>query len=294
MKTEIAIVQDLMSKYNLTKKDLFSFCICAVNFFEYYYEECMGDVMRNCPERYYSADSDNVRAAAGALKGEQKAEGWTEEDQFAHYMEAIQDAVVSEFEDDCELTYHFVEELQRFEKVYKREIMIPIILGCPVEAYDDSKFSDEKYLASLADVKNLVLYNAHEEEAAARLKQYQEEEAAKLATEVEERKNDKDFSVLLSCCVEISRMKKYFEEYNRKFYPGRELKVAILNPFEMIVQTAGKSIEDVQKRLLDTVKYSNIIIGCQPEEKLITLDQSFKVRPKWMDDYKVGYMVTYL
>ena len=88
-------------------------------------------------------------------------------------------------------------------------------------------------------------------------------------------------------------MKKYFEEYNKKVYPGRELKVAVLNPFEMIVQTGGKSIEDVQKRLLDAVKYSNIIIGRQPEEKLIPIGQSFKVRPKWIDDYKVGYMVTY-
>ena len=36
MKTEIEIVKDLMSKYGLTSKDLFSFCICAVNFLEYY------------------------------------------------------------------------------------------------------------------------------------------------------------------------------------------------------------------------------------------------------------------
>jgi hypothetical protein len=31
MKTELEIVKDMMSKYNLTAKDLFSFCICAVN-----------------------------------------------------------------------------------------------------------------------------------------------------------------------------------------------------------------------------------------------------------------------
>ena len=36
MKTENEMVKDLMSKYCLTKKDLFSFCICAVNFLEYY------------------------------------------------------------------------------------------------------------------------------------------------------------------------------------------------------------------------------------------------------------------
>ena len=44
MKKTIEIVNDLMTKYNLTKKDLFSFCICAVNFLEYYEEEAMCDV----------------------------------------------------------------------------------------------------------------------------------------------------------------------------------------------------------------------------------------------------------
>ena len=36
LKRSIKIVIDLMSKYDLTSKDLFSFCICAVNFLEYY------------------------------------------------------------------------------------------------------------------------------------------------------------------------------------------------------------------------------------------------------------------
>ena len=34
MDKKIEIVKDLMSKYGLTNKDLFSFCICAVNFLE--------------------------------------------------------------------------------------------------------------------------------------------------------------------------------------------------------------------------------------------------------------------
>ena len=83
MNTETAIVKDLMSKYGLTKKDLFSFCICAVNFLEYYYEESMYDMMRSCPRRYANADSNNTKAVAGALQGEMEKEKWTEEDQFA-------------------------------------------------------------------------------------------------------------------------------------------------------------------------------------------------------------------
>ena len=90
LKKSIKIVIDLMSKYDLTSKDLFSFCICAVNFLEYYEEEAMCDVMRNCPGRYAHSDSDNTKAVAGALNGEKKAEGWTDEEQFVYYMKNIQ------------------------------------------------------------------------------------------------------------------------------------------------------------------------------------------------------------
>ena len=72
-KKSINIVKDLMTKYDLTDKDLFSFCICAVNFLEYYDEEAMGDVMRECPKKYARADSDNTKAVAGALTGEKNA-----------------------------------------------------------------------------------------------------------------------------------------------------------------------------------------------------------------------------
>ena len=136
MKENIAIVNDLMSKYGLTKKDLFSFCICAVNFLEYYMEESMGDMMYDCPERYYGTDSNNTRAVAGALTGEKKSQGWTDEEQFAHYMMSVQGILADDL--DNEDLSHFLEEYQRFEKVYKRGILVPIMLGCPVEDYDDS------------------------------------------------------------------------------------------------------------------------------------------------------------
>ena len=118
-KAEIAIVKELMSKYGLTAKDLFSFCICAVNFLEYYHEESMYDMMWNCPERYENADSDNTRAVAGALKGEQKTEGWTEVEQFAYYMQNIQECIASEIgedldeEDEETRLEHFLEEFER-------------------------------------------------------------------------------------------------------------------------------------------------------------------------------------
>ena len=82
MKKPITIVNDLMSKYNLTSKDLFSFCICAVNFLEYYEEEAICDVMQECPKKYARTDSDNIKAVAGALDGEKRALGWTDVDQF--------------------------------------------------------------------------------------------------------------------------------------------------------------------------------------------------------------------
>ena len=159
MKKSIEIVNDLMSKYNLTSKDLFSFCICAVNFLEYYEEEAMCDVMRECPDKYAHANSDSTRAVAGALNGEKKAMGWTDEEQFFYYMERIQRMV----DIDNNLS-HFMYEFDRFEKVYRREIFVPVMLGCPVESYDDSQFRDRKYLKSIANVDNLTIFKAHQEE----------------------------------------------------------------------------------------------------------------------------------
>ena len=147
-KKSINIVKDLMTKYNLTDKDLFSFCICAVNFLEYYDEEAICDVMRECPKKYARADSDNTKAVAGALNGEKKAEGWTDEEQFFYYMECIQSHVDSDINNLSQFLYEF----DRFEKVYRREIFVPIMLGCPVEDYDDSRFYDRKYLKSIANV----------------------------------------------------------------------------------------------------------------------------------------------
>ena len=154
MEKKIEIVNDLMSKYGLTKKDLFSFCICAVNFLEYYAEEAMCDVMWNCPNRYYNADSDNTKAVAGALNGEKKEEGWTDEEQFSHYMRVIQSAVDS----DINKLSHFLSEFDRFKKVYRREIFVPLMLGCPVEDYDDGRFYDEEYIKSIVNADNLTFY----------------------------------------------------------------------------------------------------------------------------------------
>ena len=153
MKKEIEIVNDLMSKYDLAKKDLFSFCICAVNFLEYYEEEAMCDVMYNCPDRYAYADSNNTKAVAGALNGEKKAENWTDEEQFLHYIRYIQRIIG----DDIDNLSIVLEEYTRFEKVYRREIFIPIMFGCPVEDYDDSRFYDKKYIESIVNANNLSL-----------------------------------------------------------------------------------------------------------------------------------------
>ena len=290
MKKEIEIVNDLMSKYGLTKKDLFSFCICAVNFLEYYVEEAMCDVMWNCPDRYYNADSDNTKAVAGALNGEKKEEGWTDEEQFYHYMEEIQ----SHVEADINNLSHFLSEFDRFEKVYKREVFVPIMLGCPVEDYDDSRFYDRKYLKSIANADNLTLCKMEDEKRTELTNAYKEREAAAIAKEVEERKTDEDFSILLASPTNVSRLKNVFEEYNKKYYPDRDYKVVPLhNPELMIIQTGGKSVEEVKDRVLETAKRTILFIGHEVQGELIPVEEAFKTVPKTMEDYKVTHVVVY-
>ena len=296
MKTEIEVVKELMSKYGLTAKDLFSFCICAVNFLEYYHEECMGDMMMGCPERYFCTNSDNTRAVAGALNGEKKAEGWTDEDQFAYYMRNIQDDIVSldgATEPD-ELFGHLFDELQRFERVYKREIMIPILLGCPVEKYDDSRFDDKDYIRSIINKDNLTVYNTHKAIKDAEYKKFREKEEAELKKEIEKRKSDKDFSVLLGACTEVNMLKDAFDEYNKKYYPDRDYKVVPLHrPELMVIQTGGESIEKVKEHILNTLKQRIMIMGYVPREELLPIDKVFKDVPKNLSDLKVTHAVTY-
>ena len=290
MKKEIEIVNDLMSKYGLTKKDLFSFCICAVNFLEYYVEEAMCDVMWSCPDRYYNADSDNTKAVAGALNGEKKEEVWTDEEQFYHYMEEIQ----SHVEADINNLSHFLSEFDRFEKVYKREVFVPIMLGCPVEDYDDSRFYDRKYLKSIANADNLTLCKMEDEKRAELTNAYKEREAAAVAKEVEERKNDEDFSILLASPINVNLLQNSFEEYNKKYYPDRDYKVVLLNrPEMMIIQTGGKSLENAKDRIIEVVKKSVTIVGRDAQEELLPIDQVFNVVPMVMKDYKVTHAVIY-
>ena len=290
MKTEIEIVKDLMSKYGLTNKDLFSFCICAVNFLEYYEEEAMCDVMKNCPKRYAHADSDNTKAVAGALNGEKKAEGWTDEEQFFYYMKSIQ-RVINE---DIDNLSHFLSECDRFEKVYRREIFVPIMLGCPVEDYDDSRFYNKKDLKSIVNADNLTFYKASVEKQEEKMRVYREKEAATVAKEVEERKNDEDFSILLASPINVNMLQNSFEEYNKKFYPDKEYKVVRLNrPDMMIIQTGGKSIEDAKDRIIEVVKKSVTIVGHDAQEELLPIDQVFNVVPMVMKDYKVTHAVIY-
>ena len=290
MKKEIEIVNDLMSKYGLTKKDLFSFCICAVNFLEYYLEEAMCDVMWSCPDRYYNADSDNTKAVAGALNGEKKEEGWTDEEQFYFYMKEIQSHVEADIND----LSNFLFDFERFDKVYRREIFVPLILGCPVEDYDDSKSHNWKYLKSIANADNLTLCKMEDEKRTELTNAYKEREAAAVAKEVEERKNDEDFSILLASPINVNLLQNSFEEYNKKYYPDRDYKVVLLNrPEMMIIQTGGKSLENAKDRIIEIVKKSVTIVGRDAQEELLPIDQVFNVVPMVMKDYKVTHAVIY-
>ena len=286
MEKKIEIVKDLMSKYGLTNKDLFSFCICAVNFLEYYEEEAMCDVMKNCPKRYAYADSDNTKAVAGALNGEKKAEGWTDEEQFFYYMKSIQ-RVINEDIDNLSL---FLSECDRFEKVYRREIFVPIMLGCPVEDYDDSRFYNKKDLKSIVNADNLTFYKASVEKQEEEMRIYREKEAAAVAKEVEERKNDEDFSILLASNFNVNLLQNSFEEYNKKFYPDKEYKVVCLNrPELMIIQTGGKSLEDAKDRIIEIVNKTVTFVGSEDRGKLYPIDQVFNVVPMVMKDYNVTH-----
>ena len=290
MKKEIEIVNDLMSKYGLTKKDLFSFCMCAVNFLEYYLEEAMCDVMWSCPDRYYNADSDNTKAVAGALNGEKKEEGWTDEEQFYFYMKEIQSHVEADIND----LSNFLFDFERFDKVYRREIFVPLILGCPVEDYDDSKSHNWKYLKSIANADNLTLCKMEDEKRTELTNAYKEREAAAVAKEVEERKNDEDFSILLASPINVNLLQNSFEEYNKKYYPDRDYKVVLLNrPEMMIIQTGGKSLENAKDRIIEIVKKSVTIVGRDAQEELLPIDQVFNVVPMVMKDYKVTHAVIY-
>ena len=290
MKTENEMVKDLMSKYGLTKKDLFSFCICAVNFLEYYLEEAMCDVMWSCPDRYYNADSDNTKAVAGALNGEKKEEGWTDEEQFFFYMKEIQSHVEADIND----LSNFLFDFERFDKVYRREIFVPLMLGCPVEDYDDSKSHNWKYLKSIANADNLTFYKAENEKREADIRAYEEEEAAAVAKEVEDRKDDEDFSILLASPINVNLLQNSFEEYNKKYYPDRDYKVVPLsNPQLMIIQTGGKSLENAKDRIIEIVKKSVTIVGRDAQEELLPIDQVFNVVPMVMKDYKVTHAVIY-
>lgn len=293
MKTETEIVQELMTKYGLTKKDLFSFCICAVNFLEYYQEESMYDVMRNCPERYANADSNNTRAVAGALKGEKEAEHWTDEQQFAYYMRVIQETIADDQENE-NLEYVF-DELVRFDTVYKREIMIPIMLGCPVEEFDSEQSDDEEYLTSVINTKGMTLRNTYEEQRDAEMKAFREKEAAKLAGEIKEKEHDGDFCVLLASCTDITRLKVRYEEYNKTYYPTRDYKVTPLTrPNQMIIQTGGKDIDDVKETIMKIFKRSISIIGHEMKEEMFPVEKAYKgVVPKILQDNKVTHVIAY-
>lgn len=295
MSKETAIVNDLMSKYGLTDKDLFSFCICAVNFLEYYQEEGMYDVMWSCPERYSRADSNNTKAVAGALTGEKKAKKWTDVDQFTNYMRTIQESVSMDA-DNGNMEFFF-REFNRFDKVYRREVMVPIMLGCPVEDYDDTQFDDVDYLESIVNVDNLSIYNAYEEEQEAKHKKFLEEQEAELAKEIEEKKNDKDFTVFFASCMDITILKKKYEEYNKKYYPDRDYKVISMHrPNQMIIQTGGKSIEEVKDTIIRIFKQSLTLLfvgGHEMQVKLVPVEKVYSTIPSILKDNNVTYVIAY-
>ena len=61
----------------------------------------------------------------------------------------------------------------------------------------------------------------------------------------------------------------------------------------MIIQTGGKSVEEVKDRILEITKSSITFIGHDVQEELLPIDQVLNVVPMVMKDYKVTHVVIY-
>ena len=130
------------------------------------------------------------------------------------------------------------------------------------------------------------------------MKDYKEArvEESVVAKEIEERKNDEDFSVLLASPTNTDRLKDTFEEYNKKYYPNRDYKVVRLSAQLMVIQTGGKSLEEIKDRILEIVKGSFDIIGRETRnacEELIPIEELFNIVPQCVKDYKATHAVIY-
>ena len=80
----------------------------------------------------------------------------------------------------------------------------------------------------------------------------------------------------------------------KKYYPDRDYKVVPLhNPELMIIQTGGKSVEEVKDRVLEIAKRTILFIGHEVQGELIPVEEAFKTVPKTMEDYKVTHVVVY-
>ena len=114
--------------------------------------------------------------------------------------------------------------------------------------------------------------------------------------EIEERKNDEDFSILLASPTNAASLKDTFEEYNKKYYPNRDYKVVRLSAQLMIIQTGGKSLEEVKDRIIKIVKGSFDIIGREArkaQEELIPIEELFTIVPQCVKDYDVTHAIIY-
>ena len=120
-------------------------------------------------------------------------------------------------------------------------------------------------------------------------------EETETAKEVEDRKDDEDFSILLASPINVNLLQNSFEEYNKKYYPDRDYKVVPLsNPQLMIIQTGGKSLENAKDRIIEIVKKSVTVVGREAQGDLHPIDQVFNVVPRIMKDYDVTHALTYL
>ena len=61
----------------------------------------------------------------------------------------------------------------------------------------------------------------------------------------------------------------------------------------MVIQTGGKSVEEVKDRVLEIVKRYITFIGYEVQKEIAPIEKVFNTVPQVMKDYKVTHVVIY-
>lgn len=282
------IIDDLKNKYGLKEQDFFSACLCIVNFLEYYYEEGMIDVMYSCPEKYAGCDSNNRRACAGALKAEQKSEGISTEEQFAYYVGRVQEDIALLDENDPREGRIWPELEERLSTCYRREVILPFIIGADIDSFPDVDLSKEYNKSNLTVWKTLdgILQES--------INKFKEEEKKKREKLIEDSKSNPSFSVLVASPIDVSFLASEFDKVNREFYLDRNFQTAVFNSGQLVViQSGEKSLVDLQERIEKPIRRSILVMGNKDHHfNTVPIEDGFKSGvPDALKKYNITHII---